>query len=162
MVNDRNCPDDPCVLIPRSVLFASVLWLVLLAASFVCFERIDAFTDFVSFDLGTLPFETIWFGAIGGWLISAQGIFNHNREWSLRYNYWHFVRPVLGAIIGTLGCLLFLVLNETASDKAVVANPVFYSVVALTIGYREESFRALITRLLDTVISPGEKKGKEN
>lgn len=159
-MNDKDCPPDPCVTVPCTVIAASVAWLLLLVAVFVCFQRIDAFADFVSFDLGPLPFGSIWFGAVGGWLISAQGIFDHNRSWRRSYDYWHYVRPLLGAVIGTLGCLLFLVLTEAATKEAVTANAVFYDVVALTIGYREESFRALITRLLDTVIVPGEKDKK--
>jgi hypothetical protein len=157
-VVEEKCPENPCVKIPRPVLAASIIWLVLLAAGFVCFQRIDAFADFVSFDLGPLPFQVIWFGAAGGWLISAQGIFNNNLKWKRSYDYWHYIRPPLGALIGTLGCLLFIVLNEAATTEQTAANPVFYEVIALTIGYREKNFRALITRLVDTVISPAEKE----
>jgi hypothetical protein len=135
----------------------SVTWVALLVASFICYERIDAFGDFVSFKLGRLPFETIWFGAAGGWLISAQGIFEHNNKWRRSYDYWHYARPLLGALIGTLGCLVFIVLNDAASKKEVAANAVFYDVIALAVGYREASFRALIAKLFDTIILPGEK-----
>jgi len=138
------------------VIVVSALWLVLLIASFVCFQRIDAFADFVSFDLGPLPFQAIWFGAVGGWLISAQGIFKYNLKWRRSYDYWHYVRPVVGALIGTIGCLLFIVLTEAATKKAVEVNTAFYDVVALAVGYREESFRSLILKILDTIIVPGE------
>jgi hypothetical protein len=156
-VQDGDCPDDPCVAVPGSVLAVAFTWLALLVASFVCYERIDAFADFVTFELGRLPFESIWFGAAGGWLISAQGIFDHNRSWRRSYDYWHYVRPVLGALIGTLGCLTFIVLNDAATEDQVAVNAVFYDVVALAIGYREASFRALITSLFDTIILPGDK-----
>lgn len=162
MNDTQDCPENPCVIVPRRVLFASVAWLLVLIAGFICFERIDAFADFAEVDLGRLPFESIWFGAMGGWLISAQGIFDHNYSWKRSYNFWHYVRPVLGAVMGTLGCLVFIVLNEAATTKPVAANPIFYDVVALTIGYREASFRQLITKLLDTVIAPGEKSGNTN
>jgi len=157
MNENQGRPDNPYVVVPKRVLVVSALWLLLLVASFICFERIDAFADFAEFDLGRLPFEAIWFGAVGGWLISAQGIFDHNYSWKRSYDFWHYVRPVLGAIIGTLGCLIFIVLNEAATTESVAANPTFYDVVALTIGYREASFRQLITKLLDTIIGPGEK-----
>jgi hypothetical protein len=160
--NDSECPDDPCVAVPWSVLVVALLWLALLVASFICYERIDAFADFVSFKLGRLPFESIWFGAAGGWLISAQGIFDHNREWRRSYDYWHYVRPVLGALIGTLGCLTFIVLNDAATEDHVAANAVFYDVIALAVGYREASFRTLITNLFDTIILPGDKSKKTN
>jgi hypothetical protein len=153
-----KCPDDPCVRVPRSVLVVALLWLVLLVASFICYEEIDGFADFVGFRLGRLPFETIWFGAVGGWLISAQGIFDHNREWHRSYDYWHYVRPILGAIIGTLGCLLFIVLNEAATKETPKPNAVFYDVIALAVGYREESFRKLIEKVFDSIILPGKKE----
>jgi hypothetical protein len=156
-----DCPEDPCVRVPWPVLAVAATWLVLLVASLVCYERIDAFADFVTFDLGRLPFESIWFGAAGGLLISAEGIFKHNREWKRSYDYWHYVRPPLGALVGTLGCLVFIVLNEAATTKPVDPNPVFYDVIALAIGYREASFRALISSLFDTVILPGGKGKKE-
>jgi hypothetical protein len=153
-----DCPEDPCVHVPWQVLAVALAWLIFLIASFVCYERIDGFADFVAFKLGRLPFESIWFGAAGGWLISAQGIFRYNNEWRRSYDYWHYVRPVLGALIGTLGCLVFIVLNDAATKKHVATNAVFYDVIALAIGYREESFRQLIAKVFDTIILPGEKK----
>jgi hypothetical protein len=136
------------------------MWLVLLITTFVLYERLDAFADFVSVDLGPLPFEAIWFGAVGGSLISAQGIFKNNRAWKRSYDYWHYARPLLGALMGTLGCLVLIVLNEAATKHTVASNPVFYDVVALAIGYREESFRSLLTSVIDTLILPGGKKAK--
>jgi hypothetical protein len=144
--------------VPRPVLAVASAWLVLLIAAFVCYERIDAFADFVSFDLRPLPFGVIWFGAVGGSLISAQGIFKNNRAWRRSYDYWHYARPLLGALMGTLGCLVLIVLNEAATKTTGSSNPVFYDVVALAIGYREESFRSLLTSLIDTLILPGGKK----
>jgi hypothetical protein len=152
-----ECPENPCVRVPLSVLVVALVWLALLVTSFICYERIDGFADFVSFRLGRLPFETIWFGAAGGWLISAQGIFDHNRKWRRSYDYWHYVRPVLGALIGTLGCLVFVVVNDAATREHAAANAVFYDVIALAVGYREASFRKLIANLFDTIILPGDK-----
>ncbi len=140
------------------MLIGAVLWMAVLLASFVLYERDDAFADFVSFRLGRLPFEAIWFGAVGGFLISAQGILEHNKKWNDRLNYWHYARPLLGSLMGTLGCLVFIVLNEAATKSTATANPAFYDVIALAIGYREQSFRALITSLIDTILLPGKSK----
>jgi hypothetical protein len=145
--------------VPRSVLIVAIVWATLLIASFILFERDDGFADFVAFKLGRLPFEAIWFGAVGGFLISAQGIFENNRTWNGSYDYWHYARPLLGALMGTLGCLVFIVLNEAATKKTASPNPVFYDVIALAIGYREESFRSLLTSLFDTILLPGKSKG---
>jgi hypothetical protein len=72
MAKTKECPENPCVVMPTSVVIVSLVWLLLLIASFILFERLGTFSNFVEFDLGRLPFESIWFGAMGGWLISAQ------------------------------------------------------------------------------------------
>lgn len=149
-----TCPDDPCVVMPPHVLGIALVWLVLLVASLILFERWDGFADAVQFKLGRLPFEAIWFGAAGGLLVSLQGIFDHNHSWRRSFDYWHMLRPVLGALLGTLGCLVFIVLTDAATKTTPAVNPVFYDVVALAIGYREESFRVLLKRLIDTIILP--------
>jgi hypothetical protein len=155
--DDSGSSEEALVKVPQTVVFVSFLWLALLVTSFICYQRIDAFADFVSFELVRLPFESIWFGAVGGWLISAQGIFDHNLRWKRSYDYWHYVRPVLGALIGTLGCLVFIVLTDAATkDPQPAPNAVFYDVIALAIGYREQSFRTLIGNLFDTIILPGD------
>jgi hypothetical protein len=141
--------------VPRSVLIVAIVWVVILIASFVLYERDDGFADFVTFKLDPLPFEAIWFGAVGGFLISAQGIFENSHSWDESYDYWHYARPLLGALMGSLGCLVFIVLTEAATKKAAAPNPTFYDVIALAIGYREESFRRLIASLIDTIILPG-------
>jgi hypothetical protein len=161
---DADCPEDPCVKVPGYIYTASIAWIIALIAAFVLFERWDWFADAVQFKLGQLPFEAIWFGALGGLLVSLQGIFDYNRKWRDSYNYWHIIRPVLGAIMGTLGCLIFIVLTEAATKEPSPVKPVFYDVIALAIGYREASFRALLKRLLDTIIlppPPEEEKSKE-
>ena len=64
--------------------------------------------------------------------------------------------------MGTLGCLVFIILSEAANKKNATPNPVFYDVIALAIGYREESFRHLIASLIDTIILPGTGKGSKS
>lgn len=140
---------------PYRILVIAIVWTVLLVTLFFLYEEIDAVADFFPSKFGQLPVEAVWFGAMGGLVISLEGIFKHNRKWSHSYDYWHYMRPIVGAIMGTLGCLVFIVLAEAAAKgTAATSNPTFYDVIALGIGYREASFRALIGRLIDTVILP--------
>jgi hypothetical protein len=159
----NDCPDDPCVVMPRSILVVAILWTVALVAAFFAYIEIDAVADLFPSKIGSLPFSAVWFGAIGGLLISLQGIFKYNRRWLQSYDYWHYLRPVLGAIMGTVGCLVFVVLTTAAaSSKApITQDAAFYAVVALALGYREKSFRQLLTRLTDTIIVPSEKSDTE-
>ena len=147
-------PPDPYVVVPKRVLFSALVWTVLLIALFFLYEEIRAFAAFFPSKVGPLPFTSIWFGAAGGWLISLQGIFAYNHRWRRSFDYWHYARPILGAFMGTLGCLVFIVLNQAATTKHLPASGVFYAVLAFVLGYREQSFRALMTRLIDTIILP--------
>jgi H+/Cl- antiporter ClcA len=124
--------------------------------------EIDAVADFFPPKIGSLPFSSIWFGAVGGLLVSLEGIFKHNHSWLRSYDYWHYLRPLLGAIMGTLGCLIFVVLTSAAaSSQPPTPDPAFYAVIALSLGYREKHFRELLMRLVDTIIVPNqtEKSG---
>jgi hypothetical protein len=69
--------------------------------------------------------------------------------------------PAVGAIMGALGCLVCIALmSAAASSKLPTPDATFYTVVALALGYREQRFRELFKRLVDTVILPAEEKKK--
>lgn len=124
---EDDCPKDPCVTMPPIVFIVAMLWTVLLVAAFLLFEEVDAFADWFPSKLGLLPFTTIWFGAAGGLLISMQGTFTYNHRWRRSYDDWHFVPPILGAFMGTLGCLVFIVLTmprpRTARPQMACSTP---------------------------------------
>lgn len=143
-------------MMPRRILVGAIMWLVALVTVFVVYVELDAFADLIPGKLGPLPVSSLWFGAVGGLLISLQGIFTYNQRWQRSYNYWHYLRPVLGAFMGTLGCLIFIVLNDAATTARTTTNSVFYAVIAFVLGFREASFRALVTRLIDTIVLPPE------
>lgn len=139
---------------PRHIFVVALAWMLLLIAAFFVWVNMAEFRDLLPDELGPLPVETIWFGAVGGMLVSMGGIYRHNAEWDHSYDYWHYTRPLLGAFIGVLGCLTFIVLTEASTRTPIEANPTFYSVIALVIGYREESFRTLVTRVTDMIVLP--------
>jgi amino acid transporter len=102
--------------------------------------------------LGPLPVTAPWFGAIGAVLISLTGIFLHSRNWDPSYELWHITRPLVGAIIGPIGCLILVVIVSAANKTGQTPNRAFYDVVAFLVGYREETFRALIKRGTDVIL----------
>jgi hypothetical protein len=146
--------EEAAGVMPIRIWIVDVVWLVVLAATFLLYKKIDAFADFFPTELGQLPVSVVWFGAVGGLLISFTGIFDHNRTWKRSYDYWHYSRPMLGAIIGPIGCLIFVVLADAANEKPLTPSPTFYDVVAFVLGYREASFRQLITKVIDTIVLP--------
>jgi hypothetical protein len=160
---DDDCPENPCVLMPKRIIVVAILWTIALVAAFFSYIEIDAVADFFPTTIGSLPFVVIWFGAIGGLLVSLEGIFYHNHSWRRSYDYWHYLRPILGAIMGSLGCLIFIVLTAAAASSATPKpDATFYAVIALSLGYREKNFRELLTRLIDTIIAPAGTPAKAN
>lgn len=142
---------------PGRIFAVALLWMAALTAVFFAWVNVDAFHDLLPTRLGPLPPETIWFGAIGGTLISFAGIYRYNRAWDPRYDYWHYTRPLLGAFMGVLGCLALILLTElsTSTESEPAVDATFYCLVAFVVGYREESFRTLIRRLTDLLLMPG-------
>ncbi len=110
--------------------------------------------------LGRLPVGTVWFGGLGGSVVSFTGIFWHNRDWDQSYNYWHALRPLIGVVTGGVGCLLLLATTELATSGSRAMNPDIYYAVAFVVGFAEATFRDLIKRLTDVLFGPGKSTPK--
>ncbi|MFI5845849.1 hypothetical protein ACIA8K_39705 [Catenuloplanes sp. NPDC051500] len=117
-----------------------------------------------------LPIGVPWFGALGAVTISLYGVFSHNEKWEKNWNYWHVARPLVGMILGTIAYfILFGVIQATTSaeisgqqSSSSTQQPgsshdrenefvVFY-VLAFIVGFREATFRRLVTRATDLML----------
>lgn len=113
-----------------------------------------------------LPIAVPWFGALGAVTISLEGVFQWSESrWNPEYNYWHLGRPFFGAVLGTVGFFLFvLIVSSSGTTPKFLDNPtdattpakdfIIYYVVAFLAGYREETFRELIRRVTDMILKP--------
>jgi hypothetical protein len=103
--------------------------------------------------LGPMPLGVPWYGALGGVAISLTGVFEHRYDWEPRYFFWHVGRPFMGATVAVVAVLIIQAGILAAGVEP--ANPdgstrnLFYYIVAFLVGYREESFRAMIKRVAD-------------
>ncbi|MDP9331537.1 MAG: hypothetical protein M3P11_12980 [Actinomycetota bacterium] len=115
---------------------------------------------------GLLPLGVPWFGALGGVIISLQGIFEYNApaKWDPTYGHWHILRPLFGSVVAVVGFLLFLAVLNAASTPPHFTTPgqtstaldlVIYYALAFLLGYREATFRELIKRVTDIILQPG-------
>jgi hypothetical protein len=95
--------------------------------------------------------------------ISIVGVAGYSiqTEWRPdRFGYWHLTRPLLGAVFGTTAVLIVALLLQnvkgtTASDSGYTpAGQVVLGVIAFVVGFREETFRTLVMRVVDMIISP--------
>jgi hypothetical protein len=144
---------------PRWLYWLELSYLIALFLVFVVYEESGWFRGHLPVRFGQVSAATVWFGAVGAVLISLTGIFKHSTSWDGRFEEWHIARPLLGAVIGPMGCLLLVVLVDTASKDTASTNPAFYDAAAFLVGYREETFRLLIKRGTDVML--GSRPGKD-
>jgi IPT/TIG domain len=107
----------------------------------------------------SVPVAVPWFGAVGAVLISLTGVFEHEHDWDDNYWPWHVARPFIGASLGVVSVLIFkagiLAVGSTPSPSPSIPTNLLYYVIAFLVGYREETFRELIKRLADVLLTPG-------
>jgi hypothetical protein len=130
-------------------------YLVLLLGGAVAFARWPILDRALPHRIGAVPLPVAWWGALGGTMISLEGVFLHNRDWDPAYNYWHIARPLIGAALGTVAYLIFVAVVDATGAKAKTQGSLAYYIVAFLVGYREETFRNLIKRATDVLIGPG-------
>lgn len=110
---------------------------------------------------GPLAIGVPWFGALGAVMISLSGIFAHRNDWDPSMKYWHLTRPLVGAALAIIAVLIFqagiLAVGATPTPPTGVTAPanLLYYLIAFLVGYREETFRELIKRLTDVILTPG-------
>lgn len=178
----------------------NILYLIVLVVGAAAYSRDlwNMSSGFLSDPVaGLIPIGVPVAGALGGVMISMYGVFQYSGRWSPDFNYWHAARPIMGAILGSVGFLMFLMMMnatgvnpplstggssgddvavtttipedgpDSQDDEPVAVAPtedpekgrsedlVVYYVLAFVIGYREETFRELIKRVLDIIFRPG-------
>jgi hypothetical protein len=143
-----------------AVSLYDLCWMILLALAAIDYFRGDQGDPFhISPSVGSLPTPIIWFGLLGGVMISISGVAQRSSDGSWRSNWglWHLVHPLVGGVCGVVAVLIFQagivsVGSDTTSSKGSNAA---YFVIAFVVGYREKTFRDLIKRLADTVFTTG-------
>jgi hypothetical protein len=83
-------------------------------------------------------FNCMWFGALGGVVISLKGVYDHGASadpWKNDYNLWHIGRPMSCAAAGLIaGLLFFLVVPEKNF------SPVLVYGIAFVFGTQDKAF----------------------
>jgi hypothetical protein len=110
-----------------------------------------------------VPFVVPWAGALGGVSISLVGVarYAHHKDWNPeQYAYWHLARPFLGCIFGTVAMLAVILLLQTVTVPVentayTPAGTAILAIISFVAGYREETFRSLVARVVDIILGPG-------
>jgi len=104
-----------------------------------------------------LPVPVLWWGALGAVTISLDAMFRHARDWDRRLEPWHVARPAIGAILGAVSYLIFVVVLQAAGSPSRTHEPLIYYLVAFLVGYREATFRELMKRATAMLLSPSDQ-----
>lgn len=161
MANDANETYPPGS--SRGAVFGIEVGYLVALGAFVVAYRVGWIDPRKNF-FGPVPFLVPWFGAVGATLLSLTGVFEHpGRNWKPSYCYWHWARPLVGAIVASVSVLIFqsgilavggqLPTHTTGTSAASNTKNLLYFVIAFVVGYREDIFRQLIKRFADVILT---------
>src|SRR6266849_7638069 len=143
----------------KATFVLALLYLIVILALGLFFFIKPSLLSFLPNSFGPVPVGVPWFGALGAVLISLTGVFEHEHDWDASYWPWHMARPFIGASLGVVSVLIFkagiLAVGSMPSPSPSLPNNLLYYVIAFLVGYREETFRELIKRLVDVILTPG-------
>jgi IPT/TIG domain len=141
----------------KTTFSIALLYLLVILALGLLFFVKRSFLFFVPDSFGPVPVGVPWFGALGAVLISLTGVFDHKHDWDNSYWPWHVSRPLIGIGLGVVSVIILQagVLAVGSTPQPNVPANLLYYLVAFLVGYREETFRELIKRLIDVILSPG-------
>jgi IPT/TIG domain len=108
-------------------------------------------------DTFKLAIEGMWFGSLGGVMISLKGIYDHadgQNGWDRSFTLWHIGRPLSGAIAGLMTVVLLLAVNSNGPPTKAVTYA-----VAFIFGTQERRFFNFLYEVARLVVQvPGESK----
>lgn len=154
-------PEEPVIMKPHIFVLA-VTYLAALLALFVIYVTWSSFRSHVPASFGQIPVGVVWFGATGAEIASLYGIFVHNKTWYTSYNYWHYCRPMFGAVTGSIGALMYLVLLKLGSKSAITVDSLTFYAVAFVLGFADKSFMQLLQNVTNVIIKPGSSTSPVN
>jgi|SRR5437660_1033529 len=137
----------------KTFVVSLIYLLIILILGLIFFVRRDLLL-FIPAAFGPIPVGVPWFGALGAVLISLTGVFDHKRDWDNELWPWHLSRPLIGITVGVVSVLILQAGVLSIGASHATSNLLYY-LIAFLVGYREETFRELIKRLVDVVLSPG-------
>lgn len=147
---------------PGTVYTYDVVWIALLIAILIGYSVQPAWSWLPHWTFAfqnVMPLWIPWAGALGGVTISLVGVATHTHDWkALEYAYWHLARPFLGAVCGSVAVLIVVLVLRSVDPNAngqagTPASVAILSVIAFVIGYREETFRTLVKRVVDVILA---------
>jgi hypothetical protein len=103
-----------------------------------------------------LSIHCMWFGALGGIIISLKGVYDHavaGDPWKDSFDLWHIGRPVSGGIAGLMTFLLLSLVNPSVTPT----EQIVYA-AAFILGTQERRFFDLLSEIARLIVQvPSDK-----
>ena len=149
---------EPVGQIPDRLVVVVIGYLAALVVLAWAYFRFPQMGTWLPSSFGPIPIAIPWWGAVGAVIGSLYGIFFHNRTWKASYNIWHYTRPLVGAVMGSVGYLAYLLLVSVAiagGQPAVTAGSgsVGYYLAAFVVGNSDALFNQLIQKVSGLLFS---------
>jgi hypothetical protein len=143
---------------PPWMLWLQLSYIVILVGISLAYANLSGLRSVIHDPAGPVPLSVPWWGALGAVTISMTGLFRNRNRWDASFNLWHISRPVIGAIAGSVGYLIFIVVIRStgANPSGTAPSSVVFDLVAFLVGYREAVFRELLQRATDVLLKPSD------
>jgi hypothetical protein len=126
---------------------------------------------------GSFPIVVTWAGAAGGIAHAVRGLTTHwsryvdprtSDEERERWNAWSLVQGPLGAVYGSAGILLLVVVlgvigsGSSGNLDLSPAGRLTLSAIAFLIGYHQQIFHDMITRTVEAIFAPRSRPARDD
>ena len=142
---------------------ANLIWPVVYMALLIVLPILrnvfgSSLPHYILYPLYNMPLSVLWFGALGGLLVSMYQLFV-NREWQSPFNLWHVFSGLLGAAYGLISYLIVIVIiNSTTINNNFNHNSLAYDLIAFLFGFSQLAFQGLLRRVTSLVFGAGREE----
>lgn len=134
---------------PKVFLWPIGYLVVLVLLALLYGANYSSLPSYIREPLGAMPLSVVWFGALGGVMISLHGIFN--REGS---SSWHAFSGAMGAVFGVVSYLaLILIIKASTNTSAIVFNTITFDLIAFIAGFGQKQFQVVLKKLSGLLFS---------
>jgi hypothetical protein len=143
---------------PWYIFPLALTYMVVLLSLFAIYVTSPTVRNALPHHFGELPAAVVWFGALGAVLKSLYGVFTYNASWDATFNVWHVSRPVIGAVTGSMGAVIYLVLLKLGNTGATKVDFLTFCVAAFAFGFADSAFLEVLKNVTNILIKPGTKQ----
>ncbi len=102
--------------------------------------------SYIMYPFHGMPLSVLWFGALGGLLVSLYAIIVKN-DGNGPFSLWHMFSGMLGTLYGLISYLLIVVfINAVTVSNKFDRNTVAFDLFALLFGFGQTAFQGMLKR----------------